>query len=165
MSVENGNGFDRWLEQQLHAEAGSAGGPTPDPSQSQYHAAYLQGGLHMSVLAKAASMVSTKGAVGLAVAALAIGGVSAEAAVTGSANPSDWGSQVVKQVQACKAVLSPGSHGIGQCVSAFAKQNGPAVSSDHRASGARTHSPGPPVSPGKPANPGKPTNVPPTGKP
>jgi len=35
MSVENGNGFDRWLEQQLHAEAGSAGGPTPDPSQSQ----------------------------------------------------------------------------------------------------------------------------------
>jgi len=165
MSVENGNGFDRWLEQQLHAEAGSAGGPTPDPSQSQYHAAYLQGGLHMSVLAKAASMVSTKGAVGLAVAALAIGGVSAEAAVTGSANPSDWGSQVVKQVQACKAALSPGSHGIGQCVSAFAKQNGPAVSADHRASGARTHSPGPPVSPGKPANPGKPTNVPPTGKP
>jgi len=165
MSVEGGSGFDRWLEQQLHAGAGGAGGPTPDPAQAQYHAAYLQGGLHMSVLAKAASMVSTKGAVGLAVAVLAIGGVSAEAAVTGSANPSDWGSQVVKQVQACKAALSPGSHGIGECVSAFAKQHGPAVSSDHRASSARTHTPGAPVSPGKPTNPGRPTNVPPSHKP
>lgn len=167
MSVESGNGFDQWLEQQLHNEAARANGPSPAPAQAQYHATYLQGGLHMSVLAKAVSVVSTKGAIGLTVAVLAVGaaGVATEAAVTGSANPSDWGQQVVQQVNKCKAALTPGSHGIGQCVSAFAKQHGPQVSADHRASGARTngndHTPGPPASPGKPSSaPGKPSNAP-----
>jgi len=124
----------------------------------------------MSFLAHAAAMVSTKAAVGIAVAVLAVGaaGIVTEAAVTGSTNPNDWGSQVVQQVDKCKAALAPGSHGIGQCVSTFAKQHGPQVSADHRASGARTngsgHTPGPPASPGKPANVpgGKPSTVPPT---
>lgn len=124
----------------------------------------------MSFLATAVKVVSTKGAIGVAVAALAVGaaGAAAEAAVTGSANPTNWGQQVVEQVQDCKAALSPGSHGIGQCVSAFAKQNGKTVSADHRVSPARGngHTPGgPPANPGtKPSNApgGKPTNVPPT---
>jgi len=181
MSVESGNGFDRWLEQQLHAEAGSAGGPTPDPSQAPYHAAYLQGGLHMSVLAHAIALVSTKAAIGIGVAVLAVGaaGVATEAAVTGSANPTNWGQAVVQQVDKCKLALAPGTHGIGECVSTFAQQHGKAVSADHRASptrgndhasAAREHTPGPPANPGKPSNapgkpssaPGKPTNVPPT---
>jgi hypothetical protein len=170
MSVESGGGFERWLEQQLHSGAAKASGPSPEPTQAQYHAAYLQGGLHMSFLATAVKVVSTKGAIGVAVAALAVGaaGAAAEAAVTGSANPTNWGQQVVEQVQDCKAALSPGSHGIGQCVSAFAKQNGKTVSADHRVSPARgnTHTPGgPPANPGtKPSNApgGKPTNVPPT---
>ena len=170
MSVESGNGFDEWLEQQLHSEAARASGPSPAPVQSQYHAAYLQGGLPMSFLAHAAGLVSAKAAVGIAVAVLAVGaaGVATEAAVTGSTSPGDWGQQVVQQVSKCKDALAPGSHGIGQCVSTFAKQHGPAVSTDHRASGARTngsgHTPGPPASPGKPSNVpgGKPTNVPPT---
>ncbi len=115
----------------------------------------------MSVLAKAAAVVSTKGAVGLAVAALAIGaaGVAAEAAITGSANPSNWGQQVVQQVDKCKDALAPGSHGIGECVSTFASQHGKAVSSEHRASEARENAPGQPTSHpgGKPSGtPGKP---------
>jgi len=180
MSVESGNGFDRWLEQQLQNAAAKSPGPSPVPTQSQYHAAYLQGGLHMSFLAKAVSVVSTKGAIGLATALLAVGaaGVAVEASATGSTNPSNWGQQVVQQVDKCKAALAPGSHGIGQCVSAFAKQHGPQVSADHRASGARGHAsdarlngsndtPGPPANPGKPSNlpGGKPTSVPPTSHP
>lgn len=139
--MENGNGFEQWLEQELQKQAVKQSGPSPVPTQSKYHAAYLQGGPQMSVLAKAATVVSAKGAVGLTVAALALGGVAAEAAITGSANPGDWGHQVVQQVNKCKDALAPGSHGIGQCVSAFAKQHGPAVSSEHRASGARENHP------------------------
>jgi hypothetical protein len=135
----------------------------------------------MSALAKAATMVSAKGAVGLGVALLALGaaGVATETAVTGSTNPANWGQQVVEQVQDCKAALTPGSHGIGQCVSAFAKQHGKQVSADHRASAARQngsgHTPGPPSTQGKPTNApggkpssvpgGQPSTVPPTGKP
>jgi len=127
----------------------------------------------MSVLAHAATLVSAKGAVGIAIAVLAVGaaGVATEAAVTGSTDPSIWGQQVVQQVTKCKDALAPGSHGIGECVSTFAKQHGPQVSTDHRASGARTngndHTPGAPASPGKPSNApgGKPNSVPPTSHP
>ena len=51
----------------------------------------------MSFFAHAASVVSAKGAIGLTVAALAVGGAGAEAAITDSANPGDWGQQVVQQ--------------------------------------------------------------------
>ena len=130
----------------------------------------------MSVLAHAVALVSTKGAVGLAVAFLAVGaaGVASEAAITGSADPSNWGQQVVQQVDKCKLALAPGTHVIGECVSTFAQQHGKKVSADHRASPARgnssdhassargDHTPGPPANPGKPSDaPGKPTNVPP----
>ena len=175
--MESGDGFERWLEQQLHSEAAKAGGPNPAPAQAQYHAAYLQGGVHMSVLAHVVALVSTKAAIGIAVAVLAVGaaGVATEAAVTGSASPSNWGQAVVDQVNSCKLALAPGTHGIGECVSTFANKHGKAVSADHRASPTRgnssdhassargDHTPGPPANPGKPSNvPGKPTNVPPT---
>lgn len=120
----------------------------------------------MSVLANAAAVVSAKGAIGLTVAVLAIGGASAEAALTGSANPEIWGRQVVTQVQTCKDALAPGSHGIGKCVSTFAKTHGNQVSADHRASGARqsppSHPTGPPTDhPGQPTDhPGQPTGHP-----
>ncbi len=146
MSVDSGGGFDRWLEQQLQTQAVKQSGPSPMPAQAHYHAAYLQGGPHMSALAHAVSVVSAKGAIGLTVAALALGTAGAEAAITGSANPSNWGQQVVQQVQKCKDSLAPGSHGIGECVSTFASQHGKQVSSDHRASGARgDHTPGAPT--------------------
>lgn len=178
MSVENGDGFDGWLERQLEQHAAKSSGPTPSPAQAQYHAAYLQGGLHMSVLAKAAALVSTKGAVGLAVAFLAVGaaGAATEIAATGSPNPSVWGANVVSTVRACKADLQPGQHGIGQCVSEVAKTHGKEVSSSH-SSNARLHAsdernahddhtPGAPNNTGKPTDqPGKPSNVPPTSHP
>jgi hypothetical protein len=161
--VVNGDGFERWLEQELQQTA-REGGPSPAPSQAGYHAANVQGGLHMSGLATAASVISAKGAVGLAVAVLAAG-AAGEAVVTGSVNPSNWGQQVVVQVQTCKDALTGDEHGIGDCVSTFAKQNGPAVSGDHRASGARTNHPSATDHPG-----GQPTGNPnatshPTGPP
>lgn len=133
----------------------------------------------MSGLAKAVTLVSTKGAVGLAVAFLAVGaaGVATEAAATGSANPTNWGQAVVDQVNQCKDALKPGQHGIGQCVSAFASTHGKQVSSSH-ASDARTHAsdarnahadhtPGPPADKGKPTDApgGRPSNIPPTSHP
>jgi hypothetical protein len=82
---------------------------------------------------------------GFAVAALAVAGagVTTEVATTGSLNPSDWGKQVVQQVQTCKDTLrASGVRGIGECVSAFAKQHGKIVSGEHRNSDARTNSHG-----------------------
>jgi hypothetical protein len=79
---------------------------------------------------------------GFAVAALAVAGagVSSEVATTGSLNPSDWGQQVVQQVNTCKDTLrASGVRGIGECVSAFAKQHGKIVSGEHRNSDARTN--------------------------
>jgi hypothetical protein len=170
MSVGSGDGFDRWLEQELQNRTGQQSGPSPDPAQAQYHAVHLQGGLQMSVLGQALAVVTSKGTIGLAVAALSVGaaGAAGEAAITGSASPGDWGQQVVQQVQTCKDALAPDSHGIGQCVSTFAKQHGKDVSSDHRASGARqtppAHTPGTqPSHPGPSSHPtGRPSNVPPT---
>jgi len=171
--VVNGGGFDQWLEQTLQQETAGRGGPSPDAAQATYHAAYLQGGLQMSGLATAASLISAKGAAGLAVAVLAVGaaGATTETVVTGSANPSNWGQQVVKQVQTCKDALAPGSHGIGECVSTFAKQHGKQVSSEHRSSGAPTHHPSATNHPSATDHPGgKPTSHPnstdhPTGPP
>jgi hypothetical protein len=106
----------------------------------------------MSALANAVALVSAKGAIGLTVAVLAVGAASAEAAITGSVNPANWGQQVVQQVQKCKDPLALlGSHGIGECVSTFANKHGKQVSSEHRNSGARqnpptSHSTGPPTS-------------------
>jgi len=128
----------------------------------------------MSILAKAVTVVSTKGAAGLAIAfvAVAAAGVATEAAVTGSANPTNWGQAVVAQVTKCKDALTPGHHGIGECVSAFAKTHGKAVSESHasaareHASDARRnggdHTPGPPANKGKPSSApgGKPSPVP-----
>ena len=79
---------------------------------------------------------------GFAVAALAVAGagVTSEVAITGSLNPTDWGKQVVKQVETCKDTLrASGVRGIGECVSAFAKQHGKVVSGEHRNSDARTN--------------------------
>ena len=75
---------------------------------------------------------------GFAVAgfALIVAAAATEAAITGSANPANWGQQVRLQVAACKAAaLETGQHGIGPCVSAFAGRHGEDMS--NRASGTR----------------------------
>jgi hypothetical protein len=93
------------------------------------------------LLSGAGAALVVKALTGFAVAALAAtaAGAAAEATITGSLNPDDWGQQVKKQVAACKAELETDEHGIGACVSAFAKQHGQLVSAEHRASGARVN--------------------------
>lgn len=85
------------------------------------------------LLSGGASALAVKAATGFAVAAVAILAAAAvtEAAITGSADPSNWGRLVTQQVATCKAALKTGEHGIGQCVSAFAKQHGDTVSDQH----------------------------------
>jgi hypothetical protein len=107
----------------------------------------------MPLIAKIAAVLTTKAAIGVAAATLAVGaaGVS-ESAITGSTNPSDWGNQVVKQVNTCKDALAPGSHGIGECVSSFASRHGQDSSAEHRATPTPAHgdhTPGPPPGKGK----------------
>jgi len=79
------------------------------------------------ILSGAGAALVVKALTGFAVAALAAtaGAAATEATITGSLNPADWGQQVKHQVAACKAQLETGQHGIGACVSAFAKQHGP----------------------------------------
>ena len=154
MSAPGGPGFDQWLDSQLHQHAAAHPGPHPLPTQAQYHAAYLKGSTHLSLLAKIAAAVSTKAAIGVAASALVVGAAGAsESVITGSLNPSDWGQQVVKQVNTCKTALVPGSHGIGDCVSSFASQHGKDVSSERHATptpGHGVHTPGPPAGKGNP---------------
>jgi hypothetical protein len=67
---------------------------------------------------------------GVAVAAAAV--TVAGASATGSLDPTVWGQQVSQRVQQCQDTLADGKHGIGDCVSAFAKTHGPGVASDAR---------------------------------
>ncbi|HZK72917.1 MAG TPA: hypothetical protein VFD88_02820, partial [Clostridia bacterium] len=110
------NGFDQWLGQELQRHASAQAGPSPMPAQAQYHAAYVHGAVHVPLLAKLGALLTTKAAVGLTVGVLAAGAAGAgEAVITSSANPGDWGNQVVQQVQKCKGALTTVSHGIGDC--------------------------------------------------
>jgi hypothetical protein len=92
------------------------------------------------ILGGTGAAVAAKLLTGFAVVAFAAAGAGGamEASISGSLNPADWGQQVKQQVATCKAALTAGQHGIGQCVSAFAKQHGDLVSDSHENSGART---------------------------
>lgn len=160
MNALGGDSFDAWLDGQLQHHASASEGPSPMPVQAQYHAAHVKAAGHMSFLAKAAALLSTKAAIGVAASVLVVSAAGSEAAITGSFNPTDWGQQVVNQVNKCKDALVPGSHGIGQCVSSFASQHGKQVSSDHRATsgqGQAGHTPVPPVNKVHPTPPAHPT--------
>jgi hypothetical protein len=79
----------------------------------------------MSVLSMIVATATTKATVALAAAALLVGGGAAAATVaTGSADPMVWGKTVTAAVATCKGHLLADQHGIGQCVSAVAKQKG-----------------------------------------
>lgn len=60
----------------------------------------------------------------VAAAAVSVAG----AATSGSLNPANWGRQVEHRVTECKGELGSSQHGIGDCVSPFASQQGPATS-------------------------------------
>lgn len=92
------------------------------------------------LLGGAGAALGLKIVTGIAVAAAAavVAGAATEVAVTGSANPTVWGQQVKQTVATCKDTLrASGTRGIGQCVSAFAKQHGDQVSDSHESSKAR----------------------------
>jgi hypothetical protein len=151
--------FDRNIEREL----GRVLGPVESSSSIPAWNAPISGGFMKGILGGTGAAIAAKVVTGFAIGALAAVGAT-ETAITGSVNPNDWGQQVVQQVAKCKAALQTGQHGIGQCVSAFAKQHGPTVSADHRASGARTNTgdngngngngKGKGNGHGKPANPG-----------
>jgi PT repeat len=170
--MESGNGFANWLEQELERRVASQIGPNALPSQSVYHAAFLHGGTALSIFSHVSSAVSAKAAGGLAAAALVVGGGAAATVATGSANPVIWGQAVVATVNTCKSDLTSGKHGIGTCVSTFAKQKGQQERAAH-ASSARDNQPtshptGAPTSHPTGAPTSHPTGAPsahPTGKP
>jgi len=132
--------FDREIESELSRILGPV-----DRASIPAWRAPASGGVMRRLFGGAGAALGAKFLTGFAVAALAVAGagVTSEVATTGSLNPSDWGKQVVQQVNTCKETLrASGVRGIGQCVSAFAKQHGKAVSSEHRNSDARTNSHG-----------------------
>jgi hypothetical protein len=146
--------FDREIEKELDRVLG----PVETSSIPAWRAP-ASGGFMKRILGGTGAAIAAKVVTGFAVGALAAAGATAvtEAAITGSVNPNDWGQQVVAQVQKCKDALTAGQHGIGQCVSAFAKQHGPAVSghaSDARTGNGNGHGNGN----GKSKDHGKPTN-------
>jgi hypothetical protein len=132
--------FDREIESELSRILGPV-----DRASIPAWRAPASGGVMRRLFGGAGAALGAKFLTGFAVAALAVAGagVTSEVATTGSLNPSDWGKQVVQQVNTCKETLrASGVRGIGQCVSAFAKQHGKAVSAEHRNSDARTNSHG-----------------------
>ncbi len=132
--------FDRDIESELSRVLGPV-----DRGSIPAWRAPASGGLMKRLFGGVGAALGAKLLTGFAVAALAVAGagVTTEVATTGSLNPSDWGKQVVQQVQTCKDTLrASGVRGIGQCVSAFAKQHGKIVSGEHRNSDARTNSHG-----------------------
>jgi hypothetical protein len=125
--------FEREIEDELHRIVDPmTAGPIPirrDTASS--------GGTMKRLLGGAGAALGVKIVTGFAVAALAATAAVAatEVATTGSINPANWGQQVKEQVELCKDKLPAGEHGIGQCVSSFARQHGDAVSDSHQDGG------------------------------
>jgi hypothetical protein len=125
--------FDNWLEEQLkqgfHQVAHQ---PLDTPRFSNLPP--LPWRNHM--LGTLATAAKSKVAIVATTAALVTGGgVAAKAAITGNANPFNWGHTVHQTVIDCKANLQPGQHGIGSCVSAVATQHGSAERKAHSQAG------------------------------
>jgi hypothetical protein len=121
------NDFERELESELHRilDPMTAG---PIPAR---RATATSGGSMKRLLGGAGAALGVKILTGFAVAAAAatFAAAATEVAITGSINPLNWGQQVTQQVDACKASAARlGVHGIGQCVSSFARQHGAAAS-------------------------------------
>jgi len=117
----------------------------------------------MPMLSTLAATMTTKVAAGLATAAVVVGGgtAAAAAAATHSANPVTWARTIAETVVTCKSELADGDHGIGQCVSAVARQHGQEQRDAHSAASDHGQQPNASASP-HPTGPDKPH---PTGQP
>ena len=123
------NNFEQEMEHELHRILDPmTAGPIPFRRP-------VQPGVSMKrLLGGAGAAIGIKILTGIAVAAAAttFAVAATEVAITGSVNPANWGQQVTKQVDACKASAERlGVHGIGQCVASFARTHGDTVSDSH----------------------------------
>jgi hypothetical protein len=117
--------FDQWLEDELSRTLTPIVSEPARPGQACYQTA---GTGRLSI--------GRKAVIGLAVATMVVAGSGVLAAASGSVNPQVWGQQVIVAVENCKTELQPGHHGIGACVSAFARQHGEQMQTQHGANGA-----------------------------
>lgn len=123
--------FDRWLEDEL--------GKSLDRFDTGGYVAprYLESrgtrrGRALGLLAGIPAVLTTKAMVASAAVVLATGtGVAVTAAANSNSNALNWGQQVKQQVDKCKSQLGADQHGIGSCVSAFARQHGDQQSDQH----------------------------------
>lgn len=120
------NNFEQEMENELHRILDPiTAGPIP------FRRAMQPGGSMKKLLGGAGAAIGVKILTGIAVAAAAttFAVAATEVAITGSVNPKNWGQQVVTVVNECKASAERlGVHGIGQCVSSFARTHGDTVS-------------------------------------
>lgn len=149
--------LEQWLERELRNADTASGSTVPAPRY-----AALEPPRHRSrVMRLVAGLGVTKAALAAsAVVALAAGGViTGKAVTTGDPNPfdSNWGSSVTQQVQNCKANPTQQQHGIGECVSSFAKTNGETESGEHSHG---QNNPGAPTSAPSPHPTGPPSSIP-----
>lgn len=141
--------FEDWLEQELSKGLSARTRQVrPSPAQLTSIVGSKRGrGLRGGVTAKAMVVALA------AVVVTATGAMAAGTVATGSPNPLDWGQKVKAHAATCKAQLKPGEHGIGKCVSSFAKQHGQAERQQHSQAGQHgksPHTPGPPAHTPKP---------------
>jgi len=113
--------FEPWLERELRQAVRSARGSRPRAEQAAYRALARPGA--------SAGLRSARAAAAIAAFALAVGGVTGVAAMTGGPNPMTLGYRVVQMVTACRdrAIASTpgsqsGSPNVGRCVGALAGQ-------------------------------------------
>ncbi len=116
--------FDRWLEQELNRSLGPIVSQAARPGPARYQAIEARGLWLLPFRLRRAATRRLVIAAAAATVALAGGGVLAAAAATGSLDPQVWGQHVESAVARCKAELQQGGHGIGACVSAFARHHG-----------------------------------------
>ena len=117
--------LERELEQELHRVLDPISRLPIPARRAPGHAT-----LYRRIAGGAGAALTVKILTGVAVAAAAA--TVAGAATTGSFNPRDWTQGMSKTVESCKAALTPGHHGIGECVSDIANQHGQAVASAAR---------------------------------
>ena len=118
--------LDAWLDGELRRLLNPvAERPAPAP---RYRRARVGGRLSLRFASGAGAAFGAKAATGLVVAAFAAGATAT--AITGTANPADWGTTVEQAVEQCRSTAV--SDGIGGCVSAVASQLGETTASAAR---------------------------------
>jgi hypothetical protein len=148
--------FDGWLEHEL--SRGFEQAASLAPAVPRYASLPFPTG-RSPMIHHLATLARSKVAIAATAATLAAGGgVGAKAAITGNPNPFNWGHQVKEKVVTCKQDLPAGQHGIGKCVSDFAKRHGVQERQKHSQTG--SHPTGPPT-----AHPTGPPSSHPTGPP